>query len=154
MTGSVRSSGPAEALLLEAIHAAAFDGPWDASWSAGFLAALATPPLGLALIAESDGERAGLFLARLAVPEAEVLAIGVVPAHRRRGIGRHLLAEGLQRLAAAGANTVLLEVAVGNTAAVFLYEGAGFVEIGRRRDYYVTRRLRADALVLRKSLDA
>jgi ribosomal-protein-alanine N-acetyltransferase len=149
----VRTAGPGDALLLEAIHTAAFDGPWDTPWDAASLATLSAPPAGLALIAEEGGRPAGLFLARLAGEEAEILALGTQPQARRRGVARALLAEGLARLAAAGVGRVFLEVAAGNAAAAALYAAAGFVQVGRRKDYYDNRRARADALVMGKSLD-
>jgi ribosomal-protein-alanine N-acetyltransferase len=49
-----------------------------------------------------------------------------------------------------GVASLYLEVRDSNMAARALYASRGFVEIGRRRDYY--RRPREDALVLRLSI--
>ena len=54
-----------------------------------------------------------------------------------------------RRQARDGATAMFLEVATGNAAALALYTGAGFVEVGRRRRYYADGR---DALVLRVNL--
>jgi ribosomal-protein-alanine N-acetyltransferase len=61
-----------------------------------------------------------------------------------------MLLEGFLRLARARRGTnVFLEVRKSNQAARLLYEKAGFVEAGRRKDYY--RQPDEDALVLRFS---
>ena len=45
-----------------------------------------------------------------------------------------------------------LEVRVSNAAAVYLYENAGFNEIGRRAGYYPSEVNREDAIVFGKEL--
>ncbi|HEX8149437.1 MAG TPA: GNAT family N-acetyltransferase [Pyrinomonadaceae bacterium] len=54
-----------------------------------------------------------------------VSSFGVVPAWRRRGLGRRLMSELLARARAYGLRQLTLEVIEGNTAALRLYEGAG-----------------------------
>src|SRR5947209_197660 len=88
----------------------------------------------------------GMVLARVAADEAEILTLAVLPDRRRRGLARALLERTMQAAARRGAGAMFLEVAEANRAARALYEGAGFVEVGRRRGYY---RGGGDALVLR-----
>jgi len=52
--------------------------------------------------------------------------VGTRAAYRRRGFGRAMIAEGLQRLRAAGARTAFVCCTGGNDAARALYESAGF----------------------------
>ena len=54
-----------------------------------------------------------------------VSGFGVVPAWRRRGLGRRLMSALLERARACGLRRLSLEVLAGNDAARRLYEGAG-----------------------------
>ncbi len=91
----------------------------------------------------------GLVLARAVVDEAEILTLAVMPAHRRSGIARALLAEASAHAAERGARVLFLEVSTRNAPARALYGNAGFTEAARRRDYY---RDGSDALLLRRTL--
>ncbi|SPF69315.1 Gcn5-related N-acetyltransferase (GNAT) domain profile [Propionibacterium ruminifibrarum] len=77
--------------------------------------------------------------------DAELLRIVVAPAHRGQGVAAGLLARLLAEAASAGACRMLLEVRHDNTAALALYERAGFTRIDVRADYYGPG---ADALVM------
>jgi [ribosomal protein S18]-alanine N-acetyltransferase len=81
---------------------------------------------------------------------AEVLTVGVVPAARRTGVARALLADLLAEATRRDALEVFLEVRVDNAAALALYASEGFAEVGRRRGYYDAGRV--DAVVMRKEL--
>lgn len=78
----------------------------------------------------------GLLLFLLQPPDAEILTLGVLPALRRRGIGRTLLDAAAGQVRQAGAARLLLEVAANNDAATSLYRQAGFRPLSRRRHYY------------------
>lgn len=91
----------------------------------------------------------GLALAHCLGPECDLLTLGVVPARRRTGIGRTLLAAIIGEAREHGAHTLFLEVAEDNRAARALYAACGFVQIGRRSNYYRRRSGLSDALVLR-----
>jgi ribosomal-protein-alanine N-acetyltransferase len=100
-------------------------------------------------------EPGGFALGQVMADEAELLTIAVAPAQRRLGLGRRLLGAFLSACAARGASAVFLEVDAGNTAALGLYQSAGFLAAGRRRDYYLgPNGTRTDALVLRRATDA
>ena len=90
------------------------------------------------LVAEVDGELrgfgAGSFVRALGVGEVENLV--VVEAARRRGVGRAICLELVAWARAAEAGVMELEVRAGNAGARTLYEGLGFVEVGRRKGYY------------------
>ncbi|MBP6016777.1 MAG: GNAT family N-acetyltransferase [Candidatus Promineofilum sp.] len=57
--------------------------------------------------------------------------LGVAADHRRRGLGRALIAEGVRRLASYGAQIASVQTGLDNTAARALYEAAGFSELDR-----------------------
>ncbi len=62
--------------------------------------------------------------------------MGVLPAWRRRGIGRALLDAVVAEAGARGIASIVLEVAADNEAARRLYAALGFVQVGRRPRYY------------------
>lgn len=86
--------------------------------------------------ADDAGPALGYALGWWVVDELQVLGIGVLPAARGRGLGRHLLEFLLSHTRAAGGRRVILEVASHNTAARRLYESAGFRLFNLRRRYY------------------
>jgi ribosomal-protein-alanine N-acetyltransferase len=132
---AVQRAMPANAGLLAAIHAASFDAdrPWDETAMAQFVAS----PGVLCLIGAMTGkESGGLLIARRTADEAELLTLGVMPACRRAGLGRALLARAVDDLRASGATKLFLEVAEGNTGALALYRSFGAAPVGRRPGYY------------------
>jgi ribosomal-protein-alanine N-acetyltransferase len=83
----------------------------------------------------STSEVLGFSLVRTVADEAELLLIAVLPSEQRRGVGRMLLDDFLERARAAGVSRVHLEVRDGNPA-IRMYDAAGFSPVGRRRNYY------------------
>lgn len=98
----------------------------------------------------SDGALLGWAGVRVVADEAEILTVGVIPAARRRGIARMLLAVLLDAARARGAQTAYLEVRMDNEPARQLYASEGFAEIGVRPGYYDAGR--ADAVVMSRDL--
>lgn len=128
---------------LAALHAEAFDAPWDA---ASLSALLGSP----GVFALEDGD--GFVLIRVVADEAEILTLAVRPVARRGGLGGRLVEAAVASAAALGAERMFLEVAEDNVAARALYARTGFVEAGRRRGYYArTDGSREDALVLTRN---
>jgi len=143
----IEEVGEQHAAALAAIHAAAFAAK-DA-WGEGAMGSLLATPGCFALI----DRRGGCALARRIGDEAELLTLAVANSVRRQGIGQGLLRAAMARAAQAGATAMFLEVSTANRAAVALYTGAGFVEVGRRRGYYFDGTdAGTDALVLRAPL--
>jgi len=68
--------------------------------------------------------------------DAELIMIAVDPLYRRRGIGEMLLEELISEAKKREAAGIFLEVRESNEAARAMYEKAGFVVTGVRRDYY------------------
>lgn len=68
--------------------------------------------------------------------DAQIMTIGVARDHQREGIGRALLKRMIADAKAAGAERMLLEVRVDNTAALALYQDVGFERMGLRKRYY------------------
>jgi ribosomal-protein-alanine N-acetyltransferase len=109
-----------------------FGEAWTRSQLAGIL-----PMAGVAMMLARDGanEAIGFSLFRTVADESELLLIAVLPENHRRGIGRMLLDDFLERARGDGVTRVHLEVRDGNPA-VTMYCEAGFSPVGRRRNYY------------------
>ena len=103
-------------------------------------------------IAWADEMPAGFVLALDLGKECEILSLGVLPERRREGIGSTLLDSVCSEGRVRGAECIVLEVAVDNSAALSLYTGRGFISVGHRRNYYRQASRRGDALVLQRAL--
>lgn len=97
-----------------------------------------------------DGELLGWGGVRVLDGVAEILTVGVVPAARRAGVARRMLADLLAEAARRGAREVFLEVRVDNEPARKLYEREGFEQVGLRRGYYAGGRV--DAVTMRRDV--
>lgn len=71
-----------------------------------------------------------------AADECELLLLGVASAHQRQGIAQQLLSYAEQHARAQACRAVHLEVRISNTAAIELYESAGYEQVGLRKNYY------------------
>jgi ribosomal-protein-alanine N-acetyltransferase len=80
--------------------------------------------------------------------EASLLNFGVAAASRREGLGKRLMFASLEALSRQGVSSVHLEVRASNVAARKLYESAGFVDAGVRRNYYPTLEGQEDAIIM------
>lgn len=105
-----------------------------------------------AWLAVENGGMTGYAIMMLAVDEAHLLNITVLPEVQRCGRGSALLLHLVDQARARGAIRMLLEVRPGNLAALALYRRHGFLEIGRRRDYYPAHEGREDAIVMARDI--
>lgn len=98
---------------------------------------------------DRSGRLLGYFLVMEAVDEAHLLNISVAADAQGEGFG-HLLLEYAVDLARKHRMAVmLLEVRVSNLRALQVYRRYGFVEIGRRKNYYpANQHTREDAIVM------
>jgi ribosomal-protein-alanine N-acetyltransferase len=121
--------------VMDVMHRA-FSSGFGEAWTRSQLAGI-LPMAGVLLILarNSSGEAIGFSLCRTVADESELLLIAVIPENHRRGIGRMLLDDFLDRARDDGASRVHLEVRDGNPA-VAMYREAGFAPVGRRHNYY------------------
>ena len=89
------------------------------------------------------------FLRRVA-DELHILKVAVTPALRGLGIATWFLNRCFTMGYQQGANSVYLEVRPSNIPAIELYEKLGFIEVGRRPNYYTDSK--EDALLMMKKL--
>lgn len=133
---------------MASVHAQAFDKPWNEATLADMFGGA-----GAYAFVSAEADPTGLVLCRAMGGEAEVMTLAVPPWARRRGVAGALMAAAMDEARARGAAVMFLEVDVGNTAAVTLYERLGFVRTGLRKAYYDRgANGRADALVMRLDL--
>lgn len=135
-----------------ALHRQAFEPIGERPWTGRDIAELLASPGAAGLLLRIDGKDAGFAVWRTAADEAELLTIAVQLDRRRHGHGGALLEGVIARARASGASKLFLEVGVDNAAARSLYSQIGFVEVGRRTDYYKRHFGFTDALVLRLTL--
>lgn len=117
---------------------------FEEGWSRADLAHLLALPGGFGLIArQSSGgfgfdalRGVGFALLRVVRDECELLSLGVIPPHRRRGVAAAILQQSMQNCYDAGARTMFLEVAIDNLSGQALYERFQFSRVGTRPDYY------------------
>ncbi len=103
-----------------------------------------------ALVAERAGEVVAYAVFWWVADQAELGNVAVTAVARGQGIGAALVHTVLVRARRRGAREVFLEVRPSNPTAQRLYERLGFVQVGRRRHYYV--RPTEDAIVMRRAL--
>ena len=137
-----------------ALHRQAFEPLGERPWTPRDMAELLASPGVAGLLLEVEGREDGFALWRTVADEAELLTIAVQSDRRRHGLGRALLAAVVGQARRGGAQCLFLEVGADNAPARSLYSQAGFVEVGRRPDYYRRHTGFADALVLRLTLIA
>lgn len=105
-----------------------------------------------AWLAREDGRLSAYAVMMRVLDEAHLLNISVLPELQRAGRGSALLGHllGLARMRTV--KRMLLEVRPGNVSGQGFYQRHGFVEIGRRRDYYPAHEGREDAIVMARDL--
>ncbi len=86
--------------------------------------------------------------------DAELHAIGVLPAERGGGVGCALMEAVISTARRWQSERLLLEVRAGNQAAIALYQRMGFREGGRRKGYYPAVQQGSSAAVAAEREDA
>jgi [ribosomal protein S18]-alanine N-acetyltransferase len=98
---------------------------------------------------ELDETVVGYGVVSVVIDESHILNLCIHPEWQGRGLGHKLIRMLLKISRRHGAKTAFLEVRAGNRAALALYTRLGFVQVGRRRDYYpATEHGREDAIVM------
>ncbi len=117
------------------IEIASFPDPWsvDSLWAFASDEQIRT----LVCAREKEtGELVGYYALQYVMDEAEIAIIAVKRKFRRQGLGRLLLEEIRSFAIGRGITKIHLEVRSENEAAVHLYRSFGFLEVGRRKNYY------------------
>ncbi|MCL2019036.1 MAG: ribosomal protein S18-alanine N-acetyltransferase [Oscillospiraceae bacterium] len=102
------------------------------AWSFEMVKAHLNSKNSVTLIKTINGVPAGYVTGVKLENESELYRIAVLPKYRGQGLAKELIARFIETCD----NKVFLEVRAKNTAAIRLYESAGFAETGRRINYY------------------
>lgn len=140
---SLREATRADLAALVAAQGACFPGE---PWSPAQVEEELSRPGGVFLVQPAEEGIAGFVIGWAVLDELHLLQVGVLPAHRGRGVGRRLC-EGL--FAAVRSEVCWLEVRADNAPALALYAALGFSPVNRRRRYYADG---CDAVILRLPL--
>ena len=121
-------------------------------WSEKSIASELDNQLALWLVA-IDGDRVvGYIGSQTVLPETDMMNVAVHAQRRREGVAEALVDALVVELKQVGSTSLTLEVRASNAPAIGLYTKLGFVEVGRRKNYY--RDPREDALILRKEWES
>ena len=114
-------------------------------WHPAAIAEALGVPGTILLTANLGPHLGGFLLLRIAGDFADVLFVFADPSRRRSGIGKALVNAAQREAESRGAGRLVLEVRVGNAAAIALYEQAGFRPVTTKKRYYADNE---DALVM------
>jgi RimJ/RimL family protein N-acetyltransferase len=133
------------------------EGGWrSAGEERRYLRAIRRSSQAAVLVAEDDGELVGrLSISRDTHPASRHVAdlgLLVAKAHRRRGVGRALLAAAEEWATAAGITKIELHVFPHNEPALALYRAVGYEREGLRRSHYLRGGELVDAILMAKRL--
>ena len=117
-------------------------------WSENSIASELNNRLSCWLVALEGDVVIGYVGSQTVLGETDMMNIAVHPDYRKNGIGTGLIVSLIGALELRGSHNLMLEVRVSNNPAISVYKKLGFVEVGRRKNYY--RNPKEDALILRK----
>jgi ribosomal-protein-alanine N-acetyltransferase len=143
VTLEIRLAGPADLDAILAIERSSFPVPWTREV---LLPELQEDERHQPVLALLQGEPVGFALIWVIADERHLVNFAVDPDHRRKGIGRRMLAGIIDRAREEGANLVTLEVRSTNDAARELYLDFGFIDVALRPRYYPD--TREDAVIM------
>ena len=139
---TIRPLEPRDIDAVVAIEREAFTTPWQPETFAGLLDRDAVE----LTVMVDDETIVGYSVLWCILDQGELANIAILPPRRGAGLGARLLRHVLDIANGRGVERVFLEVRASNEAAHALYRRFGFVETGRRANYY--EHPREDALVM------
>ncbi|HLR17668.1 MAG TPA: ribosomal protein S18-alanine N-acetyltransferase [Alcanivoracaceae bacterium] len=144
--GRIRRMRQEDLCTILAIEAVSDPSPWPDTM---FIESMLWPQ-NRCEVFDVKGDIAGYLIISTVIDEADVLSVVVAPQWRRKGLARYMLENAFARLQRDEVERLFLEVRVSNTPAQQLYEQLGFVEVGRRKNYYQSADGPEDAIVMCK----
>ncbi len=125
---TIRRAQLSDAETLRSLHSQGFERAWGVNEFEGLLFDSS--------VVTHIASHIGFIMSRIAADEAEILSFVVAKQSRRKGIASKLLATHIASLAQVGVQNLFLEVDEFNMAAIKLYTGFGFDNVGKRNAYY------------------
>lgn len=124
---------PADGSELSRLEAECFSHPRS---EAAILSEIGQPERYLLLTCKAQGRLQGYVGLEYVLDEGYITDLAVFSSCRRRGVGTALMRELERRGQGLGLRFLTLEVRAGNLAALGLYRGLGYSEVGRRVGFY------------------
>jgi [ribosomal protein S18]-alanine N-acetyltransferase len=133
----IRRASPADLDAILAIEQACAEAShWSHPlWLAALSGEQGSDPVRASFVAESIGGIVGFAVASRTGELAELESVAVSPPARRKGVGKALCQQ-VMDWSRNGASELELEVRASSDGALALYRSLGFLEQGRRREYY------------------
>lgn len=120
-------------------------------WSKKSISSELTNPLSCWIVALDGENLVGYVGSQSVLGWADMMNLAVAINYRRRGVAEQLVCTLIDNLKLRDVTCLTLEVRVSNQAAIALYNKLGFVQVGKRPNYY--HNPKEDALILRKEWD-
>jgi ribosomal-protein-alanine N-acetyltransferase len=143
----VRKMRGADLQRVMQIELATFTMPWSEATFRGLLRRSDSD----LVVAEAEGDVAGYAVFWAVTDQGELGNVAVAEEYRGRGIGTQLVEAVLELAGKRGVRDIFLEVRRSNAGAQNLYKAFGFLEVGKRKNYYLEPV--EDALVMKKVLE-
>ena len=150
-TLSIRPITDEEIPVIQAIERASSIHPW----SDNQLATCARGNYTVEVFVDSSDESSddsimGYWILQPVVDELNLLSITISQSHQGRGLGKWAMTRLHEKAQLLAAKTIFLEVRQSNEVAQHVYKSTGFIEVGRRKDYYpLTDTKREDAILMK-----
>jgi ribosomal-protein-alanine N-acetyltransferase len=90
----------------------------------------------------------GYMIVMQVMEQFELLNIAVADSHQGKGLGNYLIKVLKNQADKKSVKTIFLEVRESNKPAVSLYQKHGFLQVGKRKNYYVDDNRKEDALIM------
>lgn len=129
----IRQAGMDDASALAELDKLCFSVPWSAS---SFEGEFKYPDETFYIVAETESQIVGYMGEHIIFDEGHITNVAVHPDYRRKHIASSMMRVFIAESEARGINAITLEVRAGNYPAIGLYEGFGFKDEGRRKNYY------------------
>jgi ribosomal-protein-alanine N-acetyltransferase len=129
----IRSLRPEDVNAVVAIETDAFSAPWK---NETFMGLIGRDTVELLVMTHEVDGVIGYAVLWCILDQGELANLAVAPTHRGEGLGALLLHRVVDAARHRGVEKLFLEVRASNEAALALYSGFGFVEVGQRKGYY------------------
>lgn len=130
---TIRRAHPKDIDAIVKLEMLCFACPWSRN---AFFHDIVTNPLARYFVVEKEENVIAYGGIWLLPPEGHITNIAVHPDHRKKGVGKALLAYIIGKSEVEGMTCQTLEVRVNNYSAIALYHSFGFCEAGVRKNYY------------------
>ncbi len=121
---------------LSSLETEVFSEPWGEETIAHYLKISEKDKATYVLYDEADKKILAYVIVQTLYDEMEIMRFAVIPTRRREGLGKKLLKLLTSKATELELKKIILEVNSINYKAISLYKSLGFIEVGRRKDYY------------------